>query len=604
MDFIQERIFNLTGCPFKGNLKTEHYEGVYVNYDGQDAVIGYSTKPQLARGCMLLAKAISEGKTSLEIKETPHFKSCGVMLDMSRGGVMRPHKVKEYLDFMAALGMNLLMLYTEDTYEVEGYDRFGYLRGRYTREELKDIDDYAFSLGIEVVPCIQTLAHLEHFTKWNQGAALQDVPSILCVGNPHVYEFIEACVKTARSAFRSNRIHIGMDEAFSIGRGKYLDANGIRDRKQIVTDHLVKVTEICNSYGFRPMIWSDMYFRTPGRVGDFHPDTRVSPEIAKQIPDVDLVFWDYYNTRKEHYDSIFRKHEELHRSCFFAGGIWTWTGFLPNSTYTDFATPPALESAIENGIDTIFATLWSNDGTECNHFLALSQLAYFSEFCYKGPSVTIDEIYETGGFLSGLPRDFYTACGDFTIARDVSADTFMLDYYASGKKIIWADILYGMHGAHITNPEDYCAKMQNARALMQEKASFHDHNEKIYRYAEELFFIGGVKCKIFYEIFEEYKKQNRDYFGNLASIILPDLKKHFEELMSLHTGQWLETYKPSGLEVLQSRYASTLARLDYTISIFEKYSGGEIDSIEEFDFNQSYGSGQGKNFINCYSPCW
>ena len=604
MDFIQERIFKLTDCPFKGNLKTEHYEGVYVSYDGHDAVIGYSTKPQFARGCMLLAKAISEGKTQVEITEVPHFKSCGVMLDMSRNGVMRVSRVKEYLDFMSALGMNLLMLYTEDTYEVDGYDRFGYLRGRYSVKELKEIDDYAFSLGIEVVPCIQTLAHLEHFTKWGQGAGLQDVPSILCVGNPKVYEFIEACVKTVRSAFRSNRIHIGMDEAFSIGRGTYLDANGIRDRKQIVTDHLIKVTEICNKYEFRPMIWSDMYFRTPGRVGDFHLDTEVAPEIAKQIPDVDLVFWDYYNTLKEHYDGIFEKHKALNRNCLFAGGIWTWTGFLPDSTYTDRATPPALKSAIEKGTDTVFATLWSNDGTECNHFLALSQLAYFSEYCYKGADVTSDEIYETGAFLSGLDRDFYTACGDFTIARDVSADPFMLDYYASGKKFIWADILYGMHGAFCTDPADYSKKMSDASRLMTEKAQAHDKNEKIYRYASEVFFIAGAKCKIFYEIFEKYKSGDREYFGNLANITLPDLKKHFEELMNLHTSQWLETYKPSGLEVLQSRYASTLARLDYTTALFEKYSKGEINHIEEFDFNHSYGHGQGKDFKNCYTPCW
>ena len=317
-----------------------------------------------------------------------------------------------------------------------------------------------------------------------------------------------------------------------------------------------------------------------------------------------MVFWDYYNTCKEHYDGIFDKHTGLHRNCLFAGGIWTWTGFLPNTTYTDLSTPPALKSAIEKGTHTVFATLWSNDGTECNHFLALSQLAYFSEYCYRGADVTAKEIYETGGFLSGLDKDFYDACGSFSIARDVSSDPFMLDYYASGKKFVWADILYGMHGAFCTDPSDYCRKMQRASQLMHKKAQVHDKNEKNYRYAEELFTIAGAKCEIFYEIFEKYQNGDREYFRGLAKNTLPNLRKHFEELMSLHTSQWFETYKPSGLEVLQSRYASTLARLDYTTIIFEKYSGGEIDSIEEFDFNQSYGSGQGNNFINCYSPCW
>lgn len=44
-------------------------------------------------------------------------------------------------------------LYTEDTYKIDGEPFFGYLRGGYTQEHLKEIDDYAFNLGIEVIPC-------------------------------------------------------------------------------------------------------------------------------------------------------------------------------------------------------------------------------------------------------------------------------------------------------------------------------------------------------------------------------------------------------------------------------------------------------------------
>jgi hypothetical protein len=47
---------------------------------------------------------------------------------------------------MALMGLNMLQLYTEDTYEVEGEPLFGYLRGKYTMRELSLIDDYAFDL--------------------------------------------------------------------------------------------------------------------------------------------------------------------------------------------------------------------------------------------------------------------------------------------------------------------------------------------------------------------------------------------------------------------------------------------------------------------------
>ena len=43
----------------------------------------------------------------------------GVMLDCSRNAVLKPEAVKRYIDILSRLGYNSLMLYTEDTYEVD-----------------------------------------------------------------------------------------------------------------------------------------------------------------------------------------------------------------------------------------------------------------------------------------------------------------------------------------------------------------------------------------------------------------------------------------------------------------------------------------------------
>jgi len=44
-------------------------------------------------------------------------------------------------------------------------------------EELKEIDDYAASLGVKLVPCIQTLAHLAQFLQWSHTAPLSCIKS-------------------------------------------------------------------------------------------------------------------------------------------------------------------------------------------------------------------------------------------------------------------------------------------------------------------------------------------------------------------------------------------------------------------------------------------
>ena len=82
-----------------------------------------------------------------------------VMIDMSRNAVMNVKALKEYLVILKKMGYNSVMLYTEDTYEVEGEPFFGYMRGRYSVAEMQELDEYANSLGIELIPCIQTLAH-------------------------------------------------------------------------------------------------------------------------------------------------------------------------------------------------------------------------------------------------------------------------------------------------------------------------------------------------------------------------------------------------------------------------------------------------------------
>ena len=101
------------------------------------------------------------------------FKRLGIMLDCSRNAVMKVDSVKRYIDIMHRLGYNTLMLYTEDTFEVDNQPYFGYLRGRYSKAEIKEIDKYALSKGIELIPCIQTLAHLNAIVRWSEYNYLQ-----------------------------------------------------------------------------------------------------------------------------------------------------------------------------------------------------------------------------------------------------------------------------------------------------------------------------------------------------------------------------------------------------------------------------------------------
>ena len=50
------------------------------------------------------------------------------MFDVSRNLVLTVDSIKEYINYLAAIGINMMMLYTEDTYTIDDYPYFGYMR--------------------------------------------------------------------------------------------------------------------------------------------------------------------------------------------------------------------------------------------------------------------------------------------------------------------------------------------------------------------------------------------------------------------------------------------------------------------------------------------
>jgi len=178
-----------------------------------DIVIGFSRPADAFRALGILMGQLESGLVPIWIEQQASFESLGVMLDVSRNGVLRIEAVRKLVRHLALMGINQLMLYTEDTYEIPGEPLFGYFRGGYTREELSGIDAYAALFGIEVVPCIQTLGHLEQVLQWPPYQKLQDTAGVILADDPATDAFVEKMIVAAAAPFRSRRIHIGMDEA-------------------------------------------------------------------------------------------------------------------------------------------------------------------------------------------------------------------------------------------------------------------------------------------------------------------------------------------------------------------------------------------------------
>lgn len=234
-----------------------------------------------------------------------------------------------------------------------------------------------------MIPCIQTLGHLREALKWNYAKDFKDTDDILLVDEPKTYEFLESCLRAASEPFQTKRIHIGMDETFQLGLGNYLENHGFENHVDLMNRHLQKVVSITEKLGLKPMIWSDMYFPLFAENSPYKDDNgSIRKEILEGIPDVELVYWNYYRNEQEVYERDFQNHMLLGSTPIFAGGAWTWSGLAPNYGKAIATTEAALAACKKEGIQEIFVTLWGITAQKRR----LQRLARFCNYLLSTPT--------------------------------------------------------------------------------------------------------------------------------------------------------------------------------------------------------------------------
>ena len=566
---IQKTVWKLVGFEYQGTVNVKEGKGLTVHADAAKAVIEAENLNALARGFFRMAQELTAGKATVELHEEPQFDSCGAFLDFSRGGVMTVEACKRYMDHLAALGMNLIVLYTEDTFEVPEYRYMGYLRGRYSKAELREMDAYAQSLGIELVPCIQTLGHLGQFLQWQENQRMQDNATVLMCDAPPTYDFIEAEIRAMRDSVSTKRLHIGMDEAHGVGLGRYLRRFGVVDRFELLNRHLGRVVELCKKYGFEPMMWSDMFFRLGSKHDDYYDlESDIPQSVIDALPDVGLVYWDYYHTEEKWYEHMFTQHAKMNPDTIFAGGLWTWSGFLPHVEWTWASMGPGLKVAARHKVKTVMATQWGDDGCETNHFLALSQMPMFSEFCWRADECTPDTVKATGEYLTSLPRQAYEA---FSLFYPGPIDRRV------GKALIYCDLLYplGPQGEELTD------SLPRSRKALEMLAPYQ--NDLFCRYASALFDVCLQKAVLLKEIRARYLANDKEWLAQTAEETIVALIDSYETLRDLHKAVWERDYKRNGWEVISMRYGAVIGRLQDVQDVLLRYAEGELDTICELD---------------------
>jgi hypothetical protein len=510
----------------------------------------------------------NRNKEKIFMGEKKNFRYFGAMLDCSRNAVMKVSEVKRFIDCLQIMGYNALELYTEDTYEIEGEPRFGYLRGRYSKEELKELDAYAKIKGIELIPCVQTLGHFTALVKNGEFDEIVDLADVLLADEEKTYALIEKIFQTLSECFTSRLVNIGMDETFMLGRGKFLERKGFEPRVSIFLRHLQRVAEIAKRYGFAPHMWSDMFFRSVLN-GKYYAKEIVQfpKEILQEIPEnIELAYWDYDHYEKEEYDYNFASHANLNRRVWFAGGTWTWTGFAPLTSRALARTKAAMASVVENGIEDVLITSWGDDGSECSYFSVLPVL--YSARRYADGVTDDDQI----------KREFYELF-------KVEFDDFMLlelpdDKVGLSKTYLYNDLFLGVFDKEAEKKKEL-PYAQAAKALT---AAAKRNSEYAYLFESQarLCEAVAVKWRLGIEIRKAYQEKDRKALKSCVKNLACLEKKIVAFHQALYR-LWHRENKPQGWEIQDARLGGLLQRVRTCKMRLNAYLSHRLTVIEELE---------------------
>lgn len=234
----------------------------------------------------------------VEIEDWPRFQWRGYMQDVSRHFFSIDY-LKRQIDAMARLKLNVLHLHLTDAagwrVETDSYPRLtslaawrdgalwkdwwfgerkylpegtpGAYGGYYTKEELRELVEYAAERFITIVPEIEMPSHSEEVLAAYPELSCTGEPyrhSDFCIGKEETFEFLEAVLTEIMEIFPSRYIHIGGDEASKksweecpLCRAR-MEAEGLAGVDELQSYMIRRIGRFLEDHGRIPVGWDEI----------------------------------------------------------------------------------------------------------------------------------------------------------------------------------------------------------------------------------------------------------------------------------------------------------------------------------------------------------
>jgi hexosaminidase len=319
-------------------------------------------------------------------RQQPIVERRGIHLDL-KGMPPTPQRLIELLHFFAAARFNVVLVEWEDMFpwrcdtQLQG-------PGAYTPEEVEDFCRKAAALGLELIPLVQTLGHMETVLRLPQYATLRELPHDPYTLNPLAPGadiLLQGMINDVIKLMPNIRhFHLGADEAWSLGLNPntqtYIAQHG---KAALLQRHLKPLFNKLSMHGIRPLMWHDMFIEMSNH------DLNV---LRQQT---DLMVWGY----GVHPDDTTLHYNTKYIRRFHEAGICLW-GATASKGATAFSSDlPNIQARGENALhwidihrrfklSGIISTAWSRysaDNLQCEPIdAALDSVLYSAIILYNG----------------------------------------------------------------------------------------------------------------------------------------------------------------------------------------------------------------------------
>ena len=264
----------------------------------------------------------------------------------------------------------------------------------------------------------------------------------------------------------------------------------------------------------------------------------------------------------------------LSANTIFAGGVWTWSGFLPQVDFTWSTMEPALRMCAKHKVKTVFATMWGDDGGECSHFSQLPALFYLAQYA-KGNR---DE--------ESIKAKFKRFCGlDYDEFMAIDRPNEVYEYEGMprnpSKYMFYSDYFNDFLDCTVTEGEGqkYQAYADALHATAKKSRTYGYVFDSVAKLCDVLV----IKYELGLRTRKAYEAGDKAELERLAKNEYVQVAKRIEIFAKAFEKQWMMDNKAQGFDVQDHRIGGLLRRNDSCRRRILDYVNGKIDRIDELE---------------------